>query len=39
MSDLFDLLLSIVHWFLDAALTVLEYVGLEGGYINRFVSG
>ena len=38
MSDLFDLLLSIVHWFLDAALTVLEYVGLEGGYINRFVS-
>ncbi|MCK5252900.1 MAG: NADH-quinone oxidoreductase subunit H [Thermoplasmata archaeon] len=38
MSDLFNHLLSIVHWFLDAALTVLEYMGLEGGYIHRFVS-
>ncbi len=37
MSDLFGLLLSLVHWFLDAALTVLEYLGLEGGYIHRFV--
>ena len=38
MSDLFDLYLYIVHWFLDAALTVLETFGLGGGYIHRFVS-
>ncbi|UCC94116.1 MAG: NADH-quinone oxidoreductase subunit H [Thermoplasmata archaeon] len=38
MSDLFDLYLSIVHWFLDAALTVLEHMGLDGGYLHRFVT-
>jgi NADH-quinone oxidoreductase subunit H len=38
VSDLFDTYLSIVHWFMDSALTVLEHMGLGGGYIHRFVS-
>jgi NADH-quinone oxidoreductase subunit H len=38
VSDLLDLYLSVVHWFMDAALTVLETMGLDGGYIHRFVS-
>jgi NADH-quinone oxidoreductase subunit H len=38
MTTLFDLYLSIVHWFLDASLTVLEYFGLGGGYLHRFVT-
>ncbi len=38
MSDLFDLYLTIVHWFTDAVMTVLEQMGLGGGYVHRFVS-
>jgi NADH-quinone oxidoreductase subunit H len=38
VRDLFDTYLSIVHWFLDASHTVLEQIGLGGGYVDRFLS-
>ena len=38
MKDLFDLYLTVVHWFLDAATTVLESLGLEDGSLLNFVS-
>jgi NADH-quinone oxidoreductase subunit H len=38
VSDLFDLYLSLVRWFMDGVLTVLEHMGLKGGYLYRFVS-
>lgn len=37
MSDLFDLYLSIVRWILDADLTILEHMGMGGGYIHGFI--
>ncbi len=38
MRDLLDLYLTIVNWYLDAVLTILEHLGLGGGYPHRFVS-
>jgi len=38
VKDLYDLYLTVVHWFLDAASTVLGHLGLGGGYLDRFVS-
>ena len=38
MSDLLDLYLSIVRWFLDTVLTVLGHMGLGGGYLHDLVS-
>jgi NADH-quinone oxidoreductase subunit H len=38
VSGLLDLYLTIVHWFMDAVLTVLEHMGLGGGYLHRFMS-
>lgn len=38
MSDLFDLCMVVVQWLLDAAMTVLEHLGLGGGYLHRLFS-
>jgi NADH-quinone oxidoreductase subunit H len=38
VSDLLDLYLNFVHWFMDAVLTVLEEMGLCDGYVHRFFS-
>jgi NADH-quinone oxidoreductase subunit H len=38
VKDLFDLYLTVVNWFLDAAITVLEHLGLGGGYLHRLIS-
>ena len=38
MRDLLDLYLTIINWYLDAVLTILEHLGLGGGYLHRFVS-
>lgn len=39
MTDtLFDLYLAVVDWFLSSALLVLEYLGLEGGWVHGFVT-
>jgi len=37
VSDLLQLYLDIVRWFLDAALAVLEGLGVEEGYLHGFV--
>lgn len=38
MSDLFDLFLGFVHWFLDGVLRVLGWMGLRDGLLDRLVS-
>lgn len=38
MRDLFDLYLTVVNWLLDAGMTVLEHMGLGGGYLHRLLS-
>ncbi len=37
MSDLYQLYLDIVRWFLDVVLVVLESLGIEEGYLHGFV--
>ena len=37
MSDLYQLYLDIIRWFLDVALLVLEGLGIEEGYLYGFV--
>ncbi len=37
MTDLYQMLLDLVRWFLDAMLIILESLGLSGGYLHRFV--
>ncbi len=37
MSDLYQLYLDLVRWFLDMVLVVLESLGIEEGYLHGFV--
>jgi NADH-quinone oxidoreductase subunit H len=37
-DTLFDLYLSVVEWFLSSLLLALEHMGLEGGWLHRFIA-